>query len=231
LDAGPPIGDFVGAATSLGRSRRRRASRLEAFPERLLEDPAEQVAPRLLGATLRSTVGGVETSGRIVEVEAYVGLDDPASHAARRIGRTRRNEAMFGPPGTAYVYRSYGIHWCLNVVTSSVGDPSAVLVRALAPLTGHDVMQERRGRSSHVCSGPGRLCEALGISGELDGHRLDEPPLELLLGQGVEPGMIRVGPRVGITRARDWPLRFWIDGDPHVSRRPGDGTLLGGRES
>jgi len=137
---------------------------------------------------LVSEVDGVRTSGRIVETEAYTGPHDPASHAAERIGRTTRNAAMFGAPGIAYVYRSYGVHWCLNAVTDEPGFPAAVLIRALQPLAGIAPMRERRqvrGRppaDRELCSGPGRLTEALGITGALDGHPLARPPLWVELG-------------------------------------------------
>ncbi len=115
---------------------------------------------------------------------------------------------MFGPPGTAYVYLSYGVHWCLNVVTDRDGFPGAVLVRALEPLDGRDVMMARRGgRVRHLTTGPGRLTQALAITGELDGHPLDRPPLTLHRPGGTLPD-IGVGPRIGINRAADWPLRF-----------------------
>lgn len=187
-----------------------------------LERGAAQVAPDLLGCRLATTFPDGETVGRIVEVEAYTGPDDPASHAAARIGRTTRNEAMFGPPGTAYVYLSYGVHWCVNVVTSEVGDPSAVLLRALEPVDGLAVMGVRRGGHPILCSGPGRLAAALGIDGTLDGHDLGLPPLRLLPGE-LRPGEeIGVSPRIGISRAADLPLRFFIRGNPYLSRRESD---------
>jgi DNA-3-methyladenine glycosylase len=187
--------------------------------------PAEQVARDLLGAVLVSTVDDVETSGRIVETEAYVGPHDEASHAAARVGRTRRNDAMFGEPGTAYVYRIYGMHWCLNVVTDEPGFPAAVLIRAIQPIAGIDVMRRRRQRSQKplaeraLTSGPGRLAQALGIAGGLNGHALDLPPLVLLAHDGDVPDdAVARGPRIGITRAADWPLRFWERNNPWVSR-------------
>ena len=139
-----------------------------------------EVAPELVGARL--TVDGV--GGTIVEVEAY-DSDDPASHGYR--GRTARNGAMFGPPGTAYVYRSYGIHWCLNLVCEAEGTPAAVLVRALEPDTGIETMRERRhlDEARLLCAGPGRLCQALGVTGEHDGLALDAPPFELRARQSV----------------------------------------------
>jgi DNA-3-methyladenine glycosylase len=214
IESGPGV---TGAADGLPWYREPASA--GGFPSRLFEGPAELVAPRLLGTRLRSTVGGVSTEGVIVEVEAYLGPHDPASHAAERIGRTARNEAMFGPPGTAYVYVIYGVHACVNVVTGKEGYPSAVLVRALEPLRGQDTMAERRGRPHDLTSGPGRLCVALGISRALNGHDLSHPPLELLPGWSLPEARVRVSPRIGISRAREWPLRFFVAGSHVVSRR------------
>lgn len=173
----------------------------------------------VIGHYLVSTLGGERTVGRIVEAEAYLGPDDPASHAASRIGRTERNETMFGPPGTAYVYRSYGIHWCLNAVTDTAGHPAAVLVRALEPVEGLDIMRARRNTSDRdLARGPGRLTEALGITGDEDGHDLTEPPLLLCEGEPPAPDAIEEGPRIGISRATDWPLRFTLKGSRYLSR-------------
>jgi DNA-3-methyladenine glycosylase len=178
------------------------------------------VARDLLGACFRSTLGGSEVLGVVVEVEAYIGPGDPASHAAERIGRTRRNESMYGPPGRAYVYRSYGIHWCLNVVTGAEGFPAAVLIRGLEVIGGLEAAMERRRGRGPLSAGPGRLCEALGVTGEMDGHPLDEPPLELLQGWTVPEEAVAVSGRVGIRLAADWPLRFFLRGHPQVSRGP-----------
>ncbi len=180
--------------------------------------PAEIVAPDLLGARLVSTVDGQRATGVIVEVEAYTGPDDPASHAAAHIGRTRRNASMFGPPGTAYVYLSYGLHWCLNVVTGPIGDPCAVLLRAVDPIEGLGVMATRRGRERDLTSGPGRLGQALGITDALDSHDLSTPPVRLLPGWSIPCASIDVSSRVGVSRARDWPLRFSVRGNASVSR-------------
>lgn len=176
------------------------------------------MAPQLLGHRVVSTVDGHRTEGIIVETEAYIGPQDPASHAAERIGRTARNESMFGAAGLAYVYRIYGVHWCLNVVTGAEGFPAAVLIRALAPMGGQVVMGDRRGGRAPLASGPGRLCEALAITGALDGHDLTEEPLRLT--PGTRPDQtIAISPRIGIRRAADWPLRFYIQDHPAVSGR------------
>jgi DNA-3-methyladenine glycosylase len=171
-----------------------------------------EVAPELIGATL--LVGGV--GGTIVEVEAY-DQDDPASHSFR--GRTARTASMFGPPGHAYVYRSYGIHWCINLVCAEDGRAEAALVRALEPTRGLDAMRERRGLTAPraLCSGPGKLCQALGISRVHDGLALDEPPFELLAADEAPP--LAVGQRVGITRAVEHPWRYGLAGSPFLSRR------------
>jgi DNA-3-methyladenine glycosylase len=170
------------------------------------------VAPELIGATL--LVDGV--GGTIVEVEAY-DQDDPASHGFR--GLTPRTTSMFGPPGHAYVYRSYGIHWCLNLVCSEQGRAEAALVRALEPTSGLDAMRERRGLNAAraLCSGPGKLCQALGITRALDGLPLDEAPFELLARE-TEP-RLAVGRRIGITRAVEQPWRYGLAGSPFLSQR------------
>ena len=171
-----------------------------------------EVARRLLGHILVSDVGGARrrTAGRIVEVEAYVGPHDPASHAYG-LRRTPRTEQMYGPPGTAYVYFTYGMHWCLNAVTEAEGYPAAVLIRALEPLVGLETMRRRRGvgiADRHLCSGPARLCEALGVTGKLNGARLQKGLLRIVRNRSWRREVIVEGPRVGITRARDWLLRF-----------------------
>jgi len=191
------------------------------LPQSFFDRNAEEVARDLLGAILVSSLGGDGvTAGRIVETEAYPGPHDPASHAAERIGRTARNASMFGAPGTAYVYRIYGLHWCLNVVTGAEGYPAAVLIRALEPLVGIEIMRRRRnGRPDReLASGPGRLTEALAITGAHDRRPLDRPPLLLLPGRPVDPRDTVAGPRIGVSRAADWPLRFYVRGSEWVSR-------------
>jgi DNA-3-methyladenine glycosylase len=162
---------------------------------------ASTVAPLLLGWHLATEVDGALTSVRITEVEAYE-RDDPASHSFR--GPTRANRSMFRDPGTLYVYRSYGIHWCANVVTAGA---SAVLLRAGDPIAGAEVMAARRGRSDHLADGPGKLTQALAITGHLDGlGLLEDGPVWLEPGAG--PVSIAITPRIGITRATDLPWRF-----------------------
>ncbi|MCO6453311.1 MAG: DNA-3-methyladenine glycosylase [Caldilineales bacterium] len=181
------------------------------------------IAPELLGCLLVRELDGVRLAGRIVEVEAYMGEEDAASHAYR--GETARNRAMFGPPGHGYVYLIYGIHHCLNVVCGPVGLARAVLIRALEPLAGIEVMRERRGQENMraLCSGPGKLCQALGIDRALDGHDLLGGSA-LWLEPGVVPGdAICTSPRVGVRgdeAAINAPWRFFLSGNPDVSRTP-----------
>ncbi len=180
---------------------------------------AEKAARELLGMYLISTIGDVPVGGRIVETEAYLGRPDPASHASQRTGRTRRNAPMFGPPGIAYVYFVYGMHWCFNVVAGEEGDPQAVLIRAIEPEFGTGQMRLRRGRERDLTNGPARLCVALGIDGALNWHSCDRDPL-LLVRSGRPPARrIVVTGRVGIREAEDWPLRFHLEGHPDVSKK------------
>jgi DNA-3-methyladenine glycosylase len=174
---------------------------------------AAVVAPDLLGATFRYDGVG----GRIVEVEAYH-PSDPASHSFR--GPTPRNRSMFGPPARIYVYRSYGIHWCVNFVC---GGASALLIRALEPTDGIGVMRQRRGVEDlrGLCSGPGKVCQALGITRADDGRPLREPPLALEL--PAERAPAHIGRRIGISKAVDVPWRFGIRGSAFLSRRFADG--------
>jgi DNA-3-methyladenine glycosylase len=169
---------------------------------------AQSVARDLLGMTLLFHGAG----GVIVETEAYH-RDDPASHSYR--GQTPRNGSMFGPAGRAYVYRSYGMHWCLNLVCEPA---SAVLIRALAPTRGLDIIRERRGDMAErlFCSGPGRLTAALGVTGADDGADMTRPPFRLEH-RSEEPDIV-VGPRIGITKAVEEPLRFGVRGSAYLSK-------------
>jgi DNA-3-methyladenine glycosylase len=172
---------------------------------------AAQVAHNLIGTMLLvDDVGGV-----VVETEAY-NPEDPASHSFR--GQTARNASMFGPTGHAYVYRSYGVHWCLNVVCGAEASGSAVLIRALEPAVGIDLMRERRGVSDRrqLCRGPGRLCQALNVTGVLDGRPLDRPPFAIEGRSG--PVEVVAGRRVGITRGTETPWRFGLAGSGFLSR-------------
>lgn len=170
-----------------------------------------EVAPELIGATLLFNGAG----GTIVEVEAYHHTD-PAAHSYR--GETPRNAVMFGPPGFAYVYRSYGIHWCLNFVCEEAGSASAILIRALEPTEGLAAMRRRRGLSEarDLCSGPGKLCEAFGATIAHNGLPLDRPPFELRA-RPAAPEIV-VGPRIGITKAVEHPWRYGLKGSKFLSK-------------
>lgn len=185
----------------------------QAFTTIDFSAPSETVARALIGARL--LVDGV--GGLIVETEAY-DRDDPASHSFD--GPTPRNAAMFGPPGCAYVYRAYGLHWCLNFVCRKAGHGAGVLIRALEPTDRLDLMRQRRGLSDVrlLCAGPGRLAQALGIDRSFDGLPLYQPPFQLL---APEPGLVMAlvaGPRVGISKALDQPWRFGWAGSRFLSR-------------
>jgi DNA-3-methyladenine glycosylase len=173
---------------------------------------SEKVARELIGAVL--LVDGV--GGRIVETEAY-DRADPASHSFS--GPTPRNEAMFGPPGRAYVYRSYGIHWCLNFVCREAGHGAGVLIRAIEPLQGIDRMQERRGLDDVrlLCSGPGRVGQALAITREFNGCRLDRTPFKVFARD--RDYELAIGPRIGISKAMEVHWRFGLKGSRFLSRR------------
>jgi len=198
---------------SIDGRRRKGALRAPFFAR-----PARVVAPELLGALVVSEVGGVRTAGRIVETEAYEGPDDPASHAAARIGRTPRNEGLFGPPGTAYVHLNYGVHWCFNAVTDVEGTPHGVLIRALEPVAGQAYMRSRRGRDD-LTNGPARLAQALGIGPDLQGHRLDGPPVWIERGLPVPAEALVTTTRIGISKGADLPWRFHDSRSRWVSRR------------
>jgi len=181
------------------------------FPRAFFARSVHDVAPELIGATLM--VG--DAGGVIVEVEAYHHTD-PAAHSYR--GPTERNAVMFGPPGMAYVYRSYGIHWCLNFVCEAEGSASAVLIRALEPLEGLAAMRRRRHHEDPraLCSGPGKLCEALGVTIRHNGLPLDRPPFTLRARPEIPP--IVTGPRIGISKAVEEPWRYGLKGSRYLSR-------------
>lgn len=190
------------------------------LPASFYARPTIQVARGLLGQILISDIGGRRTAGRIVETEAYLGPHDPASHAFGH-RRTARTEVMYGRPGTAYVYFTYGMHWCLNAVTERLGFPAAVLIRALEPLEGVPLMRRRRGRvrDADLCAGPARLCQALGITGRENGRLLTNGRGRLRIVRDRRRGApVAVTGRVGITDAADWPLRFVIAGSEWLSR-------------
>ncbi|MED5593806.1 DNA-3-methyladenine glycosylase [Janthinobacterium sp. P210006] len=174
-------------------------------------DDSSSVARQLIGVTV--LVDGV--GGRIVETEAYDRLD-PASHTYG--GVTPRNAVMFGPPAHAYVYRSYGMHWCLNFVCREAGHGAGVLIRAIEPLAGLDAMRERRGVEGErlLCSGPGKLCQALGVSHLHNRLARDAPPFQLLARE--EEVTVHAGPRIGISRAMETPWRFVLAGSPYLSK-------------
>jgi len=174
--------------------------------EELVGGDVLQSAAGLLGWTLESRVGGRRTAVTITEVEAYAGSEDPASHAYR--GETARNATMFGPPGHLYVYRSYGIHWCMNVVVGESGVAHAVLLRGGDPTDGIDLMIGRRGRETNLVDGPGKLAQALGVVGGHDGVDLRSGEVRLLPGPGIGDRIVRRTGRIGISRAKDRLWRF-----------------------
>ncbi len=169
----------------------------------ILEGDVVEVARRLIGATLQTRIDGYQTAIVVTEVEAYGGPEDAASHAVR--GRTQANAAMFGEAGTLYVYRSYGVHWCANVVVGPRDEPAAVLLRGGEPSLGIPIMERRRKRTNNLTDGPGKLCQALGITGEHDGVFLGGQ-IELIPGTPLGP--VVATPRIGITKATDLPWRF-----------------------
>jgi DNA-3-methyladenine glycosylase len=188
---------------------------------RFYDRPTELVSRELLGAVLEcSTADGV-TRGRIVETEAYLGPDDPACHAAA--GLTNRTKHLFGPPGISYVYLIYGMYWCFNAVTRERGHGAAVLVRAVHPTDGIELMRRRRPtakRDRDLTNGPGKLCMAMGIDGAMSGLSLRAGPLVIRAGEPVPDSDVVVTPRVGITQAADWPLRYLVRDDPYLSATP-----------
>ena len=201
---------------------RARRSRLGApLPEKFYDRETEIVSRELLGAVLECTTPEGITRGRIVETEAYLGPHDPACHAVA--GLTPRTEHLFGPPGVAYVYLIYGMYWCFNAVTRERGHGSAVLVRAVAPIDGVELMRRRRPkvkRDRDLTNGPGKLCLAMGIVGSMSGSSLRNGPIVIRAGAAVPDADVVVTPRIGITRAADWALRYLVRDDPYVSATP-----------
>jgi DNA-3-methyladenine glycosylase len=195
----------------------RGSKRAAPLPVEFFSQAPDIVARDLIGALVVSETGGERTAGRIVETEAYLGRDDPASHGYQ-LRRNARNESLYGPPGQWYVYLSYGIHWCANLVCWSHGIGSAVLLRALEPVEGLDIMRRRRGVTDDrlLCSGPGKLCQALGITRALDGRGMRASEVKVLRGDAREE-KIAATPRIGITKAAEWPLRFVVAGSRWAS--------------
>jgi len=209
----------VPGATASRRAQRRPSP---ALPRAFYDRDTETVARELLGMILECRTRDGTAAGRIVETEAYLGEHDLACHAAA--GRTSRTEPLYGAPGTAYVYFIYGMYWCFNAVTRSEGHPSAVLVRAVEPVGGIELMRRRRGprarRDIELTNGPGKLCQALGIDGRCNQLPLQAPPLLIRGGASVPAHEITVTPRIGITRSAEWPLRWFITGSSYVSKTP-----------
>jgi DNA-3-methyladenine glycosylase len=220
--AGSGVG--AGSDSGVGAAGTGRAG---VLPRAFFGRPSQQVAPDLLGCVLESELPGGLVAVVLTEVEAYAGQADPASHAYH--GLTRRNAVMFGEPGHAYVYFTYGMHFCVNLVCLPEGTASAVLLRAGSVVTGEDLARRRRAatRSARprlpardLARGPARLCQALGIDRTLDGADACAPRSVLRIrpdSRATRPGMIRHGPRVGVSQAADEPWRFWVAGDPTVS--------------
>jgi DNA-3-methyladenine glycosylase len=199
----------------------RRAERGAPLAASFYARDTETVARDLLGCVLECHSADGVTSGRIVETEAYVGEHDLACHAAA--GRTNRTAPLYGPPGMAYVYFIYGVHWCVNAVTRDEGLPSAVLIRALEPVAGIDLMRRRRPaarRDVDLTNGPGKLCAALGITREHNALPLHRPPIVIRGGEPVPASRVEITPRIGIRHAADWPLRWIVADSPYVSRTP-----------
>ena len=189
------------------------------LPRAFYQRETEIVAREMLGTVLECETEDGLASGIIVETEAYLGEHDLACHAAA--GRTARTEALYGPPGTSYVYFIYGMYWCFNAVTREVDLPSAVLVRALEPLDGIALMHKRRPRIKNevdLTNGPGKLCRALGIDGSLSEKSLQRKPLRIREGEPVPDDQVEITTRIGITKCADWPLRWIVRGNRFVSR-------------
>jgi DNA-3-methyladenine glycosylase len=211
------------ATSLLGSKHRSLFDRGRILPAAFYARETEIVAREMLGAVLECRTADGIASGIIVETEAYLGEHDLACHAV--VGRTARTAPLYGPPGIAYVYFIYGMYWCFNAVTRAEGLPSAVLVRALEPLDGIELMHKRRRQTRHAAgltNGPGKLCAALGITGAMNGLSLRQKPIVIREGQQIADDAIDVTTRIGIAPARsaDWPLR-WIVKDNRFVSGPG----------
>ena len=208
--------------TSRDAAPKARRSRLgKPLAARFYDRDTALVARDLLGAVLQCTTAEGVTQGRIVETEAYLGPHDPACHAVA--GLTPRTAHLFGPPGKGYVYFIYGMYWCFNAVTRERGHGAAVLVRAVHPIGGIDLMRARRPRARRdrdLTNGPGKLCQAMAIVGTMSGISLRDGPVVIRAGEPVTDADVLVTPRVGITRAAEWPLRYLVRDDPYVSATP-----------
>jgi DNA-3-methyladenine glycosylase len=209
----------VTGGAALARRARRPAT--SALPQSFYARDTELVARDLLGCILECRTERGLASGRIVETEAYLGEHDLACHAAA--GLTQRTRPLYGPPGTAYVYFIYGVHWCFNAVTRDEGLPSAVLIRAIEPIAGVELMRARRPaarRDLDLTNGPGKLCAALGIDARHNTLPLHRPPVLIRQGDPVPASAVSVTPRIGIRECADWPLRWLVASNPYVSRTP-----------
>ena len=196
--------------------KRERLSLPSSDPFQFLEGEAHEVAPRLLGCFLEREIDGHKLVGRIVETEAY-DQGDAASHSYK--GETQRTKVMFGPAGHLYVYFTYGMHYCMNIVTGVEGRGSAVLIRALEPVGGENIMNEFRHRGGfELTNGPAKLCQALNIDIQMNGHDLNDAPLRLHVQPPLAPSQIKASERIGISKAVDVPWRFFINDNPYVSR-------------
>jgi DNA-3-methyladenine glycosylase len=202
-------------------ARRSRLAPLLPLPRDFYDRDTELVARDLLGMILECRTRDGLASGRIVETEAYLGEHDLACHAVA--GRTSRTAPLFGPPGIAYVYFIYGMYWCFNAVTRAEHQPSAVLVRAIEPVEGADLMRRRRPKAKRdvdLTNGPGKLCLALGIGERHNWLPLQSPPLVIRAGEPVADRDVSITPRIGISRSAEWPLRWIVTDNPFVSKTP-----------
>lgn len=207
--------------TSSAARRARRSHLPPPLPPSFYDRPTEIVARDLLGAILECHSPDGVACGRIVETEAYLGEHDLACHAAA--GKTTRTAPLYGPPGIAYVYFIYGMYWCFNAVTRAEHEPSAVLVRAIEPLEGIELMRRRRPKTRRdvdLTNGPGKLCLALGIDGAQNWLPLQRPPLLIRPGVWIADRDVVVTPRIGITQSADWPLRWYVRDNLYVSKTP-----------